>query len=111
MTAPRQKDPKKVEAGRKGAAARKTKQDQLHAQLLEAKAALKQTPEPRESVALTEPSVALTPSEEERQKERVRGIDWAPWIIGGAGLTVLWYYSSKPGPKPEKNQHPGAPSI
>ena len=109
---PRQKDPRKVEAGRKGAAARKAKQEQLHAQLLEAKAALKQPSEPTPDhvTAVSAHTHELHGADDDTDSYQLQGggavvsksrpsdMDWIRRhvvVIGGVGLSAvaLWYWS------------------
>ena len=93
-----QKDPRKVAAGRAGAAARKAKQQKLLDELREAKAALEPaTPPvdvvPPERSAQAPPKDAAVPAvATTRQQQTAARTDWIPWIIGGLGLAgVVWF--------------------
>ena len=93
-----QKDPKKVAAGRAGAAARKAKQQKLLDELREAKAALEPaTPPvdvvPPERSAQAPPKDAAVPAvATTRQQQTAARTDWIPWIVGGLGLAgVVWF--------------------
>lgn len=98
----REKDPKKVAAGRAGAAARKAKQEQILAELRRAKESL-------HSLAVLEPAAPpeLVRSEEasippaaraaviaKQQAESSGQPNWTPWIIGaclvGGALMFLF---------------------
>ena len=104
----RQKDPKKVAAGKAGAAARKAKQEQLQTELRDAKAAL-HNPEKNEIVPVPEEvlhcnntmtrqvvdNIDATPGSNQSAVDTNRhAVDWTPWVLGGVGLaTVVWFVS------------------
>lgn len=90
---PQQKDPKKVEAGRKGAAIKKAKQERLLDELREAKASL---------VVKQEEHLNVAPAEQ-KQKNRAEGTavsviptlaDWTPYVACGLGIAALWFLYS-----------------
>ena len=105
----RQKDPKKVAAGKAGAAARKAKQHKLLAELREVKAAMSSSaicePEPRahqEPICetrtvnkTTEPQALSTRTCPSDTTCQATTPDWTPWIVGGIGLAagLTWYTS------------------
>jgi hypothetical protein len=74
----REKDLKKVAAGRAGAAARKAKQERLLEELRVAKASLTPTPS-TDSAPLRVATAGQTVAQEQVSS-------WTPWIIGTAGL-------------------------
>lgn len=75
------KDPKKVEAGRKGAAARQAKKEQLLSELREAKAATLHATSRSAVVPTAEPVPERQGTASEQQ-----ATDWTPYIIGGLGI-------------------------
>jgi len=76
----RQKDPRKVEAGRRGAAARKAKEEGILAELREAKTGLQKV----------EPLPEIPKPVQPRTNASIH--DWTPYIIGGIGvIAYLWY--------------------
>ena len=80
----RSKDPKKVVAGRAGAAARKAKQERVLEELRAAKASLKHS----------DTSHAATNRHDEPTPKPAQRHDTSPWtslIIGGAGLAAIGY--------------------
>lgn len=96
-----QKDPRKVEAGRKGAAARKAKQEKLQDELRGAKASL---------AAVPVPVVAAKAHEQQKEhstvapavvsKEHAKAVPvipaltgWTPYIACSLGIAVLWLVS------------------
>lgn len=86
-TPPEQNDPKKVAAGRAGAASRKSKHEQLLNELCESKADMVPPTKPADDKVSTKkrvfPRVTVTN-------------DWVPWIIGSVGLAgVIWLYLNK----------------
>ena len=97
------KDPKKVAAGRAGAAARKAKQERL----LEELRAAKQSLQP-EAVAEAATPVADVVVAKQREQPVVKQhpmpspadpggpvkADWTPWILVGAGLAALCVWRS-----------------
>ena len=111
------KDPKKVAAGRAGAAARKAKQESLLEELRAAKQSLQ-----TEAVAEAATPVAdVVPKEQPMPAPGDPGdpvkADWTPWILlVGAGLAALCvtYMSRSPLVKlterQQKQQHPEAHS-
>lgn len=112
QSAARQKDPKKVAAGRAGAAARKAKQEKILAELREAKASI-QRPS-----AVTEVTEQRPPAEAVRSHRRSEAYDkvtngttdvqWTPWIVGGLGLAgVVWLLHSNT----QKRAVTSAPSV
>ena len=96
---PRVKDPKRVSAGRAGAAARNAKQQKLLDELRETKAALAPLTEreaaraPTTTVVLKEtadPEVAV--SSDSQSHTAAARTDWIPRIVGGLGLAgVVWF--------------------
>ena len=125
------KDPKKVAAGRAGAAARKAKQESLLEELRAAKQSLQpeavaETATPVADVVVAkqqEQPVADVPSQQPKPApadpvvalQHVKS-DWTPWILVGAGLAALCvtYMSRSPLVKltarQQKQQHPEARS-
>lgn len=104
---PRQKDPKKVAAGRAGAAARKAKQAHLLEELRKAKESQRNTentsgaPPDREVEDFVAPP-AGTPAKEKDEKAapalRTAG-STTPWIIGAAaGLGLAYWAASQRAP-------------
>ena len=85
VTDPRQKDPRKVEAGQKGAAARKAKQERLLEELRAAKQSLQPADAPD--------AVPQPPKQQPKQQLAPPPTDWTPWILVGAGLAALAYTS------------------
>lgn len=80
-----------MEAGRKGAAARKAKQERILAELREAKASI--------VVPEAPPTVPTADKQQQRPRE-IAGIvhtDWAPmFLLGGLSLVgALWYIASR----------------
>lgn len=98
----RGKDPKKVEAGRKGAAARKAKQERLLAELRGAKASLA-APDPAPVAKQQEHIPGIPASAVAVPAEDLTGVpakavgttaDWTPYIAGGLGIVgALWFIS------------------
>jgi hypothetical protein len=110
---PKIKDPKKVEAGRIGAAARKAKQERLLDELREAKSSLLATPR-RTAVQAKQDQRNQEASEPKNQTEQQHYVlashnaasisdgrstgtaccskqDWTPYVVGGLGVTgALW---------------------
>ncbi len=89
----RQKDPRKVAAGRAGAAARKAKQERILVELRAAKESLhgKESSEgaPQQDDAdstskTPEPPISLEAASQQGLQ------DWAPWIIGVVVLTGIY---------------------
>ena len=86
------KDPKKVAAGRAGAAARKAKQERLLKELRAAKRSL----QPDAVADAATPVADVVPKEQPFAKQQpllapadpVKA-DWTPWILVGAGLAAL----------------------
>ena len=117
------KDPKKVAAGRAGAAARKAKQESLLEELRAAKQSLQ-----TEAVAEAATPVAdVVPKEQPVAKQQPMPApgdpvvalqhvkaDWTPWILlVGAGLAALCVWRSplvKQTERQQKQQHPEARS-
>ena len=114
------KDPKKVAAGRAGAAARKAKQESLLEELSAAKQSLQ-----TEAVAEAATPVAdVVPKEQPVAKQQPMPApgdpgdpvkaDWTPWILlVGAGLAALCVWRSplvKLTERQQKQQHPEARS-
>ena len=117
------KDPKKVAAGRAGAAARKAKQESLLEELRAAKQSLQ-----TEAVAEAATPVAdVVPKEQPVAKQQPMPApgdpvvalqhvkaDWTPWILlVGAGLAALCVWRSplvKLTERQQKQQHPEARS-
>lgn len=99
----RQKDPKKVAAGKAGAAARKAKQERLQTELREAKAALHNPekdeiiPVPEEEHTMTRQvvdNIDATVCHQSAVDTNQHAVDWTPWVLGGVGLaTVVWFVS------------------
>ena len=99
------KDPKKVAAGRAGAAARRARQESLLAELRAAKAAIAPAATPVADEAVTQSSCEATKQQEqpvtsatERRQQPMPAhadpgdpvkSDWTPWILVGAGLAAL----------------------
>jgi hypothetical protein len=82
------KNPKKVEAGRKGAAARQTKKEQLLDELRKAKSALlADKPEINQ-----DPLQAASGNQTKELKATDRTKqDWTPYVVGGLGIAgALW---------------------
>ena len=118
---PKMKDPKKVAAGRAGAAARRVRQESLLAELRAAKEAIN----PRSEAVATR-SVAATLAEQQQPVAKQQPMhapaadvkaDWTPWLLfGGAGLAVLYMLSMRTpmpptkltvsGARQQKQQHP-----
>ena len=103
---PRQKDSKKVAAGRAGAAARRTKQLRLLDELREAKAALgrqNSTPVARGHEVVAVPAVGTTKDlgHHSAVGEGPGTTDWnslAMWVAGGLGFAgVVWLVRSRNG--------------
>ena len=117
------KDPKKVAAGRAGAAARKAKQESLLEELRAAKQSLQpeavaETATPVADVVVAkqqEQPVADVPSQQPMPApgDPVKA-DWTPWILlVGAGLAALCVWRSplvKLTERQQKQQHPEARS-
>ena len=112
------KDPKKVAAGRAGAAARKAKQESLLEELRAAKQSLQ-----TEAVAeAAKPVADVVPKEQPVAKQQPMPApgdpgdpvkaDWTPWILlVGAGLAALCVWRSplvKLTERQQKQQHPEA---
>lgn len=95
-----QKDPKKVAAGRAGAAARKAKHEKLLAELREVKNNM------REPASIAHNSGGSVDSTMESADGVASTItDWTPWVVGGIGLAAFaWFLrersSSVAKPKP-----------
>ena len=120
------KDPKKVAAGRAGAAARKAKQESLLEELRAAKQSLQpeavaETATPVADVVVAkqqEQPVADVPSQQPMPAPGDPGdpvkADWTPWILlVGAGLAALCVWRSplvKLTERQQKQQHPEARS-
>ena len=110
---PQMKDPKKVAAGRNGAAARRVRQESLLAELRAAKQAIN----PRSEAVATR-SVAATPMEQQQPVVKQRPMhappadvkaDLTPWLLfGGAGLAVLYVLSMRTPLPPTKLTVSGA---
>ena len=117
----RQKDPKKVAAGRAGAAARKAKQERVLEELRTVKATLKGSCEASETTCQAKPhehcdtahSAAggqdkdkngnAVPSEHLAARHYVSSTSWTPWILAIAGIAAVSMYAScrvKPGMMP-----------
>lgn len=75
------KDPKKVEAGQKGAAARKAKKEQILAELREAKASLATRADTIEAEGSRPTKTVARP-----QVQQDRMPDYWSWVIGGLGI-------------------------
>ena len=127
----RSKDPKKVAAGRAGAAARKAKQERLLEELRAAKQSLQpeavaETATPVADVVVAkqqEQPVADVPSQQPMPApadpvvalQHVQA-DWTPWILVGAGLAALCVWRSPlvkltvSGAHQQKQLHPEAHS-
>ena len=84
------KNPKKVQAGQKGAASRKAKYEQLLAELQRAKASLANT-----KSAVTQTSKEKSESRQSEQPhEEHSTTSWSPYIVGGLGIAcALWLMS------------------
>ena len=131
-SAAKSKDPKKVAAGRAGAAALKAKQERLLQELRAAKEAIAPTATPVADEAVTD-----TETTSRRVKQQAVPADpvvalqhvktnWTPWILFGAGLAALCVWqapravpmsqsltplvSVKPTERRQKQQHPEARS-
>ena len=120
------KDPKKVAAGRAGAAARKAKQESLLEELRAAKQSLQteavaEAATPVADVVPKEQPVADVPSQQPMPAPRDPVValqhvkaDWTPWILlVGAGLAALCVWRSplvKLTERQQKQQHPEARS-
>ena len=132
---PSQKDPKKVAAGRAGAAARKAKQERLLEELRAAKEAIAPAATPVADGAVAkqqEQPVTGTARSASRVKQQPlpapadpgdpvaeAAADWTPWILVGAGLAALCvlYMTRSPlvkqtvsGARQQKQLHPEARS-
>ena len=83
-----EKDPKKVAAGRAGAAARKTKQEKLLVELREAKTTLstRQEQELPMVKSMAKPSVDL--AEKPEPTDTVYR-NWILWAVGGIGIASI----------------------
>jgi hypothetical protein len=85
----KEKDPKKVEAGRRGAAARKSKLEQLKAELqaskhiLESAVLHEDAPQGQKEALLSETAAPSSPQPEKKRSSREHKMDWTPWIVGG----------------------------
>ena len=94
-SAAKSKDPKKVAAGRAGAAARKAKQERLLQELRAAKEAIAPTATPVADEAVTDTETTsrrvkqqAVPADPVVALQHVK-TDWTPWILFGAGLAAL----------------------
>ena len=100
---PRQKDPRKVAAGRAGAAARKAKAERLERELSKAK-------EPLRDPTYT-PDAPLHSNEEaprsDKEEEKAAG-SMSPWNIGVlvAALGLAYWAASQRDPPPKKTVTP-----
>ena len=116
------KDPKKVVAGRAGAAARRAKQQALLEELRAAKHSLQ--PEAEAATPVADVVVADGMSQQEQPVVKQQPMpapaadvkaDWTPWILVGAGLAALCVWRSplvklKLTEGQQKPQHPEARS-
>ena len=84
----KKKDPRKVAAGRAGAAARKAKQERL---LEELRAAKEQQHQPGISPPISEREEPVSEAPAGQGPVRAMG-NWTPWIIGAAGLAGIVYF-------------------
>ena len=114
------KDPKKVAAGRAGAAARKTKQERLLEELRAAKQSLQ--PDAVAEAAMPVADVVVTQSVKQQEQAVAKQqpmpapaadvkSDWTPWILVGARLAALCVWRSplvKLTERQQKQQHPEA---
>ena len=122
------KDPKKVAAGRAGAAARRARQESLLAELRAAKEAIAPAATPVADEAVTQSSCEATKQQEQPVTQSVKQqpmpahadpgdpvkSDWTPWILVGAGLAALCVWRSplaKLTERQQKQQHPEARSL
>lgn len=117
----RQKDPKKVAAGRAGAAARKAKQERVLEELRTVKATLKGSCEASDTTCQAKPQEHCDtahsaaggqgkdkngsdiPSEHLAARHYVSSTSWTPWILAIAGIAAVGMYAScrvKPGMMP-----------
>jgi len=105
---PKTKDPKKVEAGRKGAAARKAKQEAILRQLREAKEAIHETAntstsdKPAKQDNYDQPplvaAATVSQSETSREADNGESSPWAMYLaIGGAAVGALWLATKRQG--------------
>lgn len=110
----RVKNPKRVTAGKAGAAARKANQQKLLDELREKKAALKS-----DVTGVAEPRERLGEPTRDAYSHGIRsnGIthtEWTIWIVGGLGLAAgLWFLSERQNtavlPRKVKTQNGGPP--
>jgi hypothetical protein len=99
----RQKDPKKVAAGRAGAAARKAKQDRLLAELRQAKASVCEQAPPEDTPIQAEKRHDV----ERRHSNPDDRHNMMPWIVGAfgfTGLAILWQWRSQQFTPSDRNQ-------
>ena len=94
---PRQKDPRKVAAGRAGAAARKAKAERLERELAHAKESLRD-PTHAPVAPLHSNDVAAPP------KEKEAAGSMSPWGVGAAvaALGLAYWSASQRAPPPKK---------
>ena len=86
------KDPKKVEAGRAGAAARKAKQEKMLEELRTAKEALQQPPVTK-SQGHSQCRVVEDTDNAVAQSAGASTTDWTPWFIGGGLVGAICIYT------------------
>ena len=116
------KDPKKVVAGRAGAAARRAKQQALLEELRAAKQSLQPDAVAEAATPVADVVVTQSVKQQEQPVAKQRPMpapaadvksDWTPWILVGAGLAALCVWRSplvKLTERQQKQQHPEARS-
>ena len=110
---PKTKNPKKVEAGRAGAAARKAKQERLLEELRAAKQSLQSEAVAEAAMPVADIVVAKQQPVAKQQSlpapadpaDPVKA-DWTPWLLFGAGLAVLCVWRSPLAKLTERQQKP-----
>jgi anti-sigma factor RsiW len=103
------KDPRKVAAGKAGAAARKAKQEKLKDELRKAKAALIAEPPASQGVILSQDIDQVRQSDEPQTVSRY---SLGPWLIGCVvigGLGLAWLATRAHNRFVQSNMHQSAP--
>lgn len=93
----REKDPKRVAAGRAGAAARKANQAKLQKELMAAKEAMR-----CDTDTVNIAAANTVPARTVKQQESA-STDWTPWIIAAAAAGVVMFQCMQP-PVGQKQQ-------
>ena len=118
----RLKDPKKVAAGRLGAAARRARQESLLAELRAAKAAIAEAATPVADIVVAKQQEQPVAKQQPMPAPAADiKADWTPWILVGAGLAALCVWRSLTpglsvkqtvsGARQQKQLHPEACSL